>query len=411
MKHKKQFLVVVSSAIFALLLLLSCSKPVKDAESFVNCQNGKNPTPITKDFQFSGDLLFVKSDDSEILAFNGETHEFNSVFHMPNDELYHVSPLSKDGKTLVIFHQDPAALENLSITFISNRGAIENKNVRVPTLEQSRDKIIAWFPISWVNSNYLQGVLYEKGNSGDELWETWLLNPYELEWKSLSSISNGINQAQHSGFSISPDMTRVLYINNQYHLVLYDLTQSKDIWEYSNYDGINPVMTSPVLADAIWSEDGKMLALPISTGVPENREGILVIDQNGKTLRLMDFGMRQFGLSWSNDKNFISFYGNQRTGLTPASDMQSVIRVMDANSGLSRDLCILSENTEPRGGIIWSPDQQFLVYALQNNNAKRDEFIIQKLNDPQLQIIPFDKDWPNFDFLGWSTEPWDKAGN
>jgi protease II len=82
---------------------------------------------------------------------------------------------------------------------------------------------------------------------------------------------------------------------------------------------------------------------------------------------------------------------------------------MDVENGVVRDLCMLGENIEPWGRIIWSPDQQFLAYTVQDRNAKREELIIQKLNDPQLQMVHLYDEAQNYEFLGWSKEHWDKA--
>jgi len=351
----------------------------------------------------------MKRDTSEILAFNGETHELKSIYRPPSEGFYDAS-LSQDGKTLVIFYQKPSDKNTLFIIILSNRGIVETKNIPLPIWEQIQGKANAWLSGGWVNNNYLQGILYDRENPEDKLWEPWLLNLEQLEWKSLSNINNTLDPVENSGFSISPDLTRVLYVNKQYQLVLHDLIQNEAIWTYSDYDGLNPFVHSPGLADATWSEDGKMLATTISNNANQNQPSILILDQSGKILHLMDFGTGQLGLSLSNNKKFLSFWGNQSTGLTTASGWRPVIRVMEISAGLVRDLCMLSENLAPWGGIIWSPDQQFLAYTVQDINTKRDELIIQKLNDPQLRILHLYDESQNFDFLGWSKEHWDKAG-
>lgn len=379
-----------------------------DASGFVHCQNGVNPTPIKQDFKFPGDLLFAKKDTSEIVAFSGETHELASIYTPPSDAFYNTS-LSPDTKKLITFYQVPSDRKTLFIVILSNLGTIETKNIALPISEQIQGKANTWLSGGWVNDNYLHGILYDRENHEDNLWEPWLLNLEQLEWISLSSINNTLDPVENSGFSISPDLTKVLYVGQPYQLVLYDLTHNKILWEYSDYDGINPVMTSSILADATWSEDGSMLAMPISNNANQDQPGILILDQTGKILHLMDFGTGQLGLSWSNNKKFLSFWGNQRTGLTVANSSRSVIRVMDTENGLVRDLCMLGENIEPWGHVFWSPDEQFLAYTVQDRNAKREELVIQKLNDPQLQIVHLYDESQSYEFLGWSKEHWDKA--
>lgn len=383
------------------LILSSCSRPVTDISDFINCQNGTNPTQIKRDFTFPGDLLFKKKDTSEIVAFNGQTHELVSVYKPQSDRFYDMS-LSPDGRKLIIFYQKPSDGTALFIIILSNRGAVETKNIAFPHSKEIQGTASAWLSGGWVNNNYLRGVLYDKENfSEDHLREQWLLNLEQLEWKSISSINNTLDPEENSGFSISPDLTRVLYVDQQHQLVLYDLITNKAVWIYSDYDGLRPYIHSPILADATWSDDGKLLATTISNNANQNQPGILILDQNGKILHLIDFEIGQLGLSWSNNRKFLSFWGN------PGS--RSVIRVMDVENGVVKDLCMLGENIEPWGQIIWSPDQQFLAYTVQDRNAKREELIIQKWNDPQLQLIHLYDESQNYEFLGWSKEHWDKA--
>lgn len=413
MSNKKQCLVVVLSTFFVLLFQSSCSRQIAEADGFVNCQNGTSPTPIKQDFQFSGDLLFMKSDRSEILAFNGETHEFTSIYRTPIDSSYDISPLSPDGKTLVISFQKPSEMGALSITILSNRGAVENKKIPLPVWEQNQDRTNSWFSVDWANNNYLQGVLYDKERIEDELWEPWLLNPYQLEWKSLSSINNFIGQVERSGFSIAPDLTKVLYINKQYQLILYDLIRNKILWEYSDYDGVSPNLTSPNLSDAVWSTEGNLLALPITRNEART-PGILIIDRNGSIVNSIYFGDYQFGLSWSGDGQLLAFYEDRSvTNGARIESVQPVVRIMDMKDGLLRDLCLLNEQTTPSQGIsnnriIWSPDQQYLAYSSWNSDKTvQDGIILQKLSEPQVQIIPLDTD--TMTLLGWSKEHWEKA--
>jgi dipeptidyl aminopeptidase/acylaminoacyl peptidase len=408
MRIQKHSCLIILSLLLTSLIQSACSNPVTDASGFVNCQNGANPTSIKQDFKFPGVLLFAKKDTSEIVAFNGETHELASIYTPPSDAFYNTS-LSPDSKKLIIFYQEPSDRKTLFIVILSNLGTIETKNIALPISEQIESKANTWLSGGWVNNNYIEGILYDRDNHEDNLWESWLLNLEQLEWKSLSSVYSNLHPAENSGFSISPDLTKVLYVNREYQLVLYDLVQNKTLWTYSDYDGIHPFVNSPRLADATWSEDGKLLATTISNNANQNQPSILILDQSGKTLHLMDFGTGQLGLSWSNNKNFLSFWGNQSTGLSISSGSSSVIRVMDIENGLARDLCMLGENIVPWGSIIWSPDQQFLAYTVQDGNAKREELIIQKLNDPQLQIIPLYDESQNYQFLGWSKEHWNKT--
>jgi hypothetical protein len=408
----KSFLLIL----LTLLILSACSKQVDRTDGFINCNNGTSPTPIEQNFKFPGDLLFMRSDGSELLAFNGETHEWTSVLHMPSGGDYAVSPLSRDGKTLVISYKEPSELETLSIMLLSYRGSIEYKKANLPSLEANRNKAHSWFPVHWINSDYLQGVLSEEVIPGERLWESWLLNPYQSEWKSLPRINNNLDQAEGSGFSISPDLTRVLYVNNEYHLILYDLNQNKVLWEYSDYDGVIPQLTSPTLSNAIWSKNGALLALPVAD--KDREPGILILDNNGKIINSISFGNYQHGFSWAEDGQLVAFYEDRCSTIDCMDRVRPVIRIIDMRDGLLRDLCSLGEDIVPTQGtysgrLIWSPDQQFLTYTTMithwepPSEALNYGIILQKLNDPQIRIIHIEKH--AMILVGWSKYHWTSA--
>jgi len=293
---------------------------------------------------------------------------------------------------------------------LSNRGSTEHRTVLLPTLESNRNINISWSSVDWANNSYLQGVLFEEGNTGDESWESWLLNPYQPVWKSLSGVVKELNQAKESGFLISPDLSRVLYVNNRYQLILYDLTQNKTLWENNNYDGVVPSLTSPVLSDATWSKDGKFLALPIIN--ENNTPAILILDKDGKIINSVDFGNHLHGLSWSEDGQTLSFYEDRCAAADCIDKARPVIQLISMQDGSLRDVCSLPENIIPVGGIVnnriaWSPNQQFLAYSFWNGQTMQDGIIFQKQNDPAVRILQIDND--DLILLGWSEYHWTNA--
>jgi hypothetical protein len=412
MKYKKQSWAVILSILFVLLSQSFCSKPVADVGSFVNCVNGTNPLPIGPEFKFPGDLLFLKRDRSELLAYNGETHQFTSIFRMPDKVVARVSPLSNDGKTLVISYQDSSNMKSLLVILLSPQGSTKTDKTQIPPLTKNQEKTVKWGSVDWANSNYLQGTLFEEGITGDELSEIWFLNPYKLEWKSLASLLPDLKRDDVSGVLFSPDLTRVLYVDSKYHLEMYDLQRKANLWKYDDYDGISPIETSVMLSGAIWSPDGEILALPLAN---EDRVPIsLMLDKDGGIINSIYFGNYQFGYSWSKDGQLLAFYEHRCTTIDSIvrCDSKPVIRVISAKDGLLRDLCALDKDILPTQGIqnsaiVWSPNQQFLAYSSTNHKTGHGGILLQKLNDPQIRIIESEDD--SLILLGWSQEHWEKA--
>jgi hypothetical protein len=380
-------------------------------DGFVNCDNGTQPALLDQEFKFPGDLLFMKRDRSDILALNGETHEFTSIFRLPQDGDYDMAPLSRDGKNLVISFRKPSDKKTLALILLSSRGAIEHKKIPLPSLEQNSNKSYSWSVVDWVNDEYMQGSLFEDGNIGDELSEIFLLDPYQLKWKTLSEMNNNLNKAQDSGFSISPDFEKIIYVNQQYQLILSNSIQNKTLWEYSDYDGIFPRLTSPTLSDAVWSRDGQMLALPITE---KGSSTLLIFNKNGRIINSLNFGNNyQFGLNWSEDDQFISFYENRCVPANCADKVIPVIRIMSIKDSSVKDLRSLADDIVPTGGvindrIIWSPDQKFLVYTLWSGSyPPQNSVILQKVGDSRVRMIKMDND--AMVLLGWSKYHWVSA--
>jgi len=351
----------------------------------------------------------MRSDRSELLAYNGETHRFTTIFHAQGNESFDISPLAPNGKTVVFSYQDPNETGMLSIMLLSHDGAINTRQSPLPTAMNN----YLWTSVDGTNSNYLQGVLYKTGDSSEGVWETWLLDPYQLKWRSLRDMNKNINEAEKTGFSISPDLTRVLFINKDYQLVLYDLIQNKTLWKYSDYDGISPRLTSPNLSNAIWSQNSEMLALPVTKDKGKT-PGIIVLSKDGRIINASYFGDYQQGLNWSKDNQLLSFYENRSLTIDRSTGrVKPIIRMMGLKDGSLRDLCSLNELIEPSQGIatnriIWSPNQEFLAYSSwSNNEIMQDGIILQKLNDPQIRIIELNMD--TMILLGWSQNHWEKA--
>lgn len=396
--------------IVVLIVIMSmnsgCSQE-KNGATVQSCKNGLDPLSLDKDFKFPGVLLFSSQQGREFFSLDGETHEITiltDLISLPDP--YQISPLSPDGKSLVIsqFHTDQE--KQLLVQLISYDGATEIRKTNVEGFFAGSNFIISWNPIIWINNSLLHGSIF---TTEEEPSVNTLFDPFLLEWKNTTASFDIRNFAPGSGYSISPDLSKIMYVNDQYQLVLYDPIVKQVIWEYLDYDGINPDMNSTYLREATWSGNGTMLATPIS-----NKDGatpgILILNKDGKIINFAYFGSRPFGLSWSHNQKYVSFFENRCKNLDCLENNIPVIRLYRVEDSLVHDLCLFAEENSPIANIrnqriVWSPDDRFIAYGFWNHNSSHNGVIIQKLDDEQVRV--FVVEGKDLTLLGWSAYKWE----
>lgn len=391
-----------------MLLLTSCRVINTNTGPISVCTNGKKPIPIEKDFKFSGTLLIYDTSQSSILAYDGIKHEFTTLMNLSGFTNYNVSLLSRDGKWLLVSQpklNDPTSLE---IYLLSNSKQVERKDLSLP---ESDDNTLRYY--DWINQESFLGYITK-----NKVRIYGLFEPFAPRWKPLEFGSvafytyaeNGV-----SGIAISPDLSRVLFVNSTSDLLLYNLQENKALWQNTEYDGLNPMMQSVLLLPAVWAEDASLLAVPtFRKNSTTDQYGILVLDKSGNLLKSSFFENRPFGLNFSHNKKFIVFYENHLLPPTPAlhADSIPVIRLFNTETDKLSDLCVLDTGTAPthnlKGGrIFWSTDDAYVAYnygdASPQGNIKNG-IIIQKLDSEEIRIVPAGNH--NLILLGWSSYQW-----
>lgn len=385
------------------MLLIGCQPTIEKRVSLKGCINGVSQKPLDENFKFPGTLLFTARDDTKIYALDGETHKVSTVFdNVSISEPVQMSPLSPNGRWIVISQPQLTTQKKVLFQLLSNQVATEVKTALVNTIDH---QVTRWYQESWVNDTLIQGFL-DPGEDG----KITLLDPFKENWVIPLEVFHIQNSAPGTGISVSPDQSRILYINNQYHLVLYDVIREQPLWNYEDYDSINPSAFSNDLRGAVWSNDGMMLALPIGSK-NNDRAGILIMNKAGEKISYSATGFRPFGLSWSKQQDFIAFYENHCTESNCLDISIPVIRLYRVNDGLIQDLCILPNNIVPSGNIsseriLWSPNEQFVAYGHWNSSSNENGITIQKLDDGIVRFFKIEK--KDLIFLGWSEFEWSR---
>src|SRR5574340_867247 len=412
---------IILLIILAVLLTACGQQPAPEPDS-VQWENTADPLKMERDYEFPGDLLFVSRATGEIVALNGKTHQITPIFQFPENSTHRNAVLSKDGKPFLIYYHEGEENGKEEMFLLTYEGKVTTIEFSLPQDIPPGYSSPRWSTTKWINDEYVQGMLFDEDMIDDIVWEVRLYNPYQGDWKSLSDFSAKIKQNKFSsGFTISPDLTRALYVNDEFELVFFDLENEKELWKYSEWDGVFPNGETSTLAGAIWSNDGEHLAVEITTkcdnSANEYTPAILVMSKDGKIENSIMFGNYQHGLEWSADDSRLWFYEDRCTTDPTASDCDTriVIRSIDMKNGLLSDNFELNLDKPPQGNIDisrWniSPDGRFQVLSLYNSRnidalePNRDEIILFNISDPQLWQMSIDH---NSDLFGWSGVHWE----
>lgn len=391
-------IITILCTLFMVYQLAGCQVVTARQDKMEVCMNGASPTLISQHFQFPGTLLIYDSTRSLIIGYDGETQEFTTLMDLTGFEDYHITSLSQNGRWLLVSQYQPSDPRTMELFALYHTGQIEHKQFPLP---ESDDQTLRYY--QWVNGQALWGRidLDESANYG-------IFEPLIPQWQPLDFSS--LDFQDDTGITLSPDLSRILYINSQWSLVLQDLPGNQSLWEDSDYEAITPVYSSPVLYPAIWSVDGSLLAVPASHSLDQEMEfEILVLDQFGNSVSSARLDDRPDGLNFSHNQKYLAFYGERKT-----SEHLPVIRLMEIASGEITDLCNLGSGTDPvmkvqTKTIHWSFDDAYIAYNYGDappakNNENKNGIIIQKLDQEQIWLIPSGE--RNFNLLGWSPYRW-----
>jgi WD40 repeat protein len=231
--------------------------------------------------------------------------------------------------------------------------------------------LCGWEPrYGWINENLIPiAICYRldaQSNRTNILFE--ILDPFLGLWRE-GMLSELPHIAEESRAQFSPDLSRVLYDNASYDLVLWDLTNNKSI------DIDQPPFESDIFSNtywpdlrSAWSYDSSMVAITGSEDklapLPDSgQRGVYLLGREGGKFRritnfLQDFDTFQtYGLRWSHDSRYLAFGVTHSLG----GDYRQTIYIYDTASNSYIFQCVLSQSDPVR--LRWSPDNQFIAYT------------------------------------------------
>lgn len=218
---------------------------------------------------------------------------------------------------------------------------------------------MSWLSNDWINDRYLVSGFAIKMYKDDRNLTPYysILDPLNGQWKDdlIRQLPN-LNRKFKPFFS--PDLSRVLFINTEYDLILWDLLQSNAIKVWSSSD-------MPMYGiDAAWSPDSsKLVWWGFQSPAAMN---ITLIDHDGnESLPLHKYlaesaGFAVSDISWSHNSRYLAI------ALHTTNDERDrqVLYIYDTADDTLAIKCDLHNKQDGRPiHLYWSPDDLAIAYS------------------------------------------------
>jgi len=341
--------------------------PAIQAEDTIpNCQNFEHPTPFSDLKIIEGKFFFSSLDRANLFSFGGMPPKLKPVYRP--DSRTNLFSFSKDGKWLLAYSNEPESVtssnDRYSIQLISKDGSIQDKVIDLSRMTEfiHDSGSETFFPLvwqfEWVDPHIVK-ILVGYGETRpiwyifgyyDILQDTW--------WDD--NLQYVPDREAYEWTDLSPDLTRLLYINSNHEIVLWDLPKQHEIWR-SNPDGFQPAPKARWTSDsqkvAFWSVD-KLDEIQL---INRDGDGYTSVRKPKYPSESQNLSIGSFGFRWSPDNRLIAIWGiirdDQNSLQTPmlyVYDLQNESYIFRCQVGESTDRVYI-------WNFFWSPDGSMLI--------------------------------------------------
>jgi len=351
------------------------ASPIQAEESIPICQNPEKPSPPRDIPGIIGKFFYSSMDGKQLFSFSGVPPRSKPV--ALNNAKFNRYVFSKDGQWLLAYSHIPEGApcyqcKPLTIWLISKDGRIETKTIDVSEMITSIHdggydtySLQDW-EFEWVTPQIIKvSVGFGEFDSKeyffgyfDIIRDTWWDEPLQdLPGREPGEI---IKSYKYEWTDISPDLTRMLYLNSNYEVVLWDLEQRRELWRSGpgNYFFI---------PEASWSSDSQSVAF-WSYDKPDdiqliNRDGdgYTIVSKPGYPLASQNLSFVVTGFRWSPDNQLLAIGGvisdEQKSLQTP------MLYIYEPSTGSYTYRCPTGEASKQANieKFFWSPDESMLI--------------------------------------------------
>lgn len=333
-----------------------------------NCKNSDHPFSLSRITELEGSIIYRSHEGNEwfLLRGNPPISQTIDLFTEKADS----ATYSKDGNWMLIYSQRPmrsGSEDQYPVWLVSDNGHKTEVIIDISSMtsieqnEESRTSSFQSWTISWLTDRIVQ-VRSTYGESPNEIFPDFIFGYFDIfneAWLD-EPVNKLPNRYNYQWINFSPDLSRMLYLNKDFEIVLWDVIQEKELWR-------NVAGTSQLPPFAVWSPDHQQVAF-WSDGFPED---IQLLSRDGR-----DYSVIPKPLFKSTNIEFIPYRGffewapdSQRLAITGIienrqdSSVQSILYIYDVDLKEYVYSCPMGDEDKRTvsSNIIWSPDGNFIL--------------------------------------------------
>jgi hypothetical protein len=363
-------IITISPTITPTILSLSTDIPINTQadDTIPSCQNSDAPSPYTELNEMEGFIFYTRFDKKEWYTLGGNPIQSKNV-DLPTVSIDSFA-LSQNRQWLLAYSYQPEshpANSHYPVLLISPDGKGIAKEIDLSSMDTVVHDLASTFSfqywvLEWVNNEIVKvnAAYGESSDGAAPLYMYGQVNIFQGTWFDVSFLSS-VQKEPFSWTVISPDLSRLLFLNVSNDLVLWDVENQTELWAESA--GISN-QTPPI---AYWSSDNLKVAL----WTRSNPMDIQILSRDGKnytkvvkpiyTMPSQEFIPTRGHFQWSPNGQLLAISGiilDNNSG-----SKHSMIYVYDVEHEEYIYRCPLGDIDihSFASDILWSPDGRFIV--------------------------------------------------
>lgn len=219
-------------------------------ERIQSCQNPDLPNAIDNRFGFPGVLAVVVYPE-DVYLYGGLPLQERRLQGLLANRAIPVG-FSPNGQWFAYATGLPSKGETVSIHLLSASGQEQSRVLPslVPPQEGTGAGTWAW--ARWIGDGHILAQIYRQNDPRDLIFA--VLDPLMGQWRH--NLSNEVSApSARTSFAVSPDLTLVVYTVTENTLVLWDLTNQRDLWQLNDFFDTFLSEAGSRTVSVIWNAD------------------------------------------------------------------------------------------------------------------------------------------------------------
>jgi len=344
-----------------------------EKETIAVCENGYEPLSI-QDIEGIEGIIFYTNFTGTLYTVSGNPVIVEQVL-LPFDGMnsYEFSP---DGAWAVIYSGYPEpnkGLQSYTFYLAAKNGEVETISVKsdevynlIPDHIDESYSLLVW-KFEWMNAHIIKIFFGYNVGTGPIHGAYRYYDIYTRDWWDDAFAVLPLWDKYFGWSQISPDLTRVLYVNKNFEIVLYDLEQNKELWKapagkWGHFQ-----------SSAQWTRDSQWAAFLTAT----DKRDIQVVSRDGdvvkKVKKLTFSATQQFypgvvHYEWSPKSDALAVGGSIRDSQNDSS--QKVFYIYDLRQESITYWCPTAQMDETMyySKLLYAPDSTKVITGFIRNN-------------------------------------------